>query len=164
MKKQADFFIDFNSGAVGSFVKTTPVVGEQDLVDVWYVPLGFKIKPRKIRSIPRKALISCQIGGELDGCQNSYTVILENAKGEAELLEAIGLKFGAKISEISEELNEERYKSRTAQHKAKESEESLDKQKKKEIERSRSGGGGIGGVYGRPPFGGDRYRDELFNL
>lgn len=153
MKKRADFFIDFDSGAMGSFVETTPVIGEQDLVDVWYVPMGWNVKAVCIKSIPKKAVITVQIPKTYPGTQGSYTGIIENSKGEHSLLDAFNIVLGESLSNVNEKLNDERIKARTAEHRVRESESSIDKQKKKELERTRNSGGGFS-QYGNR-FGGN---------
>jgi hypothetical protein len=131
-KVKSDFLLDLATGdCLGAFKGIEPVPEEEGLVNVKYIPMNSFFKQQVIKAIPREAI------KRIMSNTMTYTVILENSKGESPFLEKLLGMQRESINEMREKLSDKDFESRTAQYKAKESKESLDRIKQKERERSR---------------------------
>ena len=157
--KKADKFWSFIRGESGSFIRTLPVKGEQGLIDVEYRPENSFFGRAIVKSIPEEAIFRFAIG------ENSMTIVTENSKGDSEVLNNVQTKLIRLNTEMREKLINEKFKSRAYQHKAGETERSLDRQAKKKQERSGRGrfGGHDGSVGGYRSGFGERRDDVLDN-
>jgi len=139
-KPKSDFLLDLATGdCLGSFKGIDPIPEEDGLVNVKYIPINTLFKVEIIKAIPEHAI------KRIMSNKRTFTVILENSKGESPFLDKLLGMRAESINELREKLSEKELESRTAQYKAKESKDTLDKQKQRERERSRSSGGG--GLY-----------------
>lgn len=159
MARKNPILFDLNTGIVGTYVQTDGIAGETGLVDIQYKPLN-SFKTLVLRAIPEKAIHLINMPKVAEGIQDSYMIVMSDSKGNSSLISMVLDRDIENVNALREKLNESKIETRQAKHQAEESSRSIDRQKKKELDRTRrpsSPFGGLGGLGGYPvaPMGGN---------